>query len=112
MTTQTRIDFYYWPTPNGWKVSILLEELGVDYTMIPVNIGQGDQFKPDFLKISPNNRMPAIVDHDPPAEYGKVHPAGRARPEGMPGMAVLAGGQSRPDGRPVEPFRELCPEPA
>ncbi|RVU39791.1 thiol:disulfide oxidoreductase [Hwanghaeella grinnelliae] len=68
------IDFYYWPTPNGWKVSILLEELvdalGIDYTMIPVNIGKGDQFKPDFLKISPNNRMPAIVDHAPPAEYG------------------------------------------
>jgi len=64
------IDFYYWPTPNGWKVSILLEELGADYTMIPVNIGKGDQFKPDFLKISPNNRMPAIVDHDPPADYG------------------------------------------
>ena len=58
------IDFYYWPTPNGWKVSILLEELGVDYNTIFVNIGQGDQFKPEFLKISPNNRMPAIVDHD------------------------------------------------
>ena len=58
------IDFYYWPTPNGWKVSILLEELSVDYNTIFVNIGQGDQFKPDFLKISPNNRMPAIVDHD------------------------------------------------
>ncbi len=59
------IDFYYWPTPNGWKVSILLEELGVDYTLIPVNIYKGDQFKADFLAISPNNRMPAIVDHDP-----------------------------------------------
>lgn len=58
------IDFYYWPTPNGWKVSILLEELGVEYRTIPVNIGKGDQFKPDFLAISPNNRMPAIVDHD------------------------------------------------
>ena len=58
------IDFYYWPTPNGWKVSILLEELGIDYNTIFVNIGQGDQFKPDFLKISPNNRMPAIVDHE------------------------------------------------
>ena len=58
------IDFYYWPTPNGWKVSILLEELGVDYNTVFVNIGQGDQFKPEFLKISPNNRMPAIVDHD------------------------------------------------
>ena len=58
------IDFYYWPTPNGWKVAILLEELGVAYRMIPVNIGAGDQFKPDFLKLSPNNRMPAILDHD------------------------------------------------
>jgi len=58
------IDFYYWPTPNGWKVAILLEELGLEYLMIPVNIGKGDQFKPEFLAISPNNRMPAIVDHD------------------------------------------------
>lgn len=64
------IDFYYWPTPNGWKVSILLEELGIDYNTIPVNIGKGDQFQPDFLKISPNNRMPAIVDPDPPEDYG------------------------------------------
>ena len=52
-----------WPTPNGWKISIMLEELGVDYNVIPVNIGAGDQFKPEFLKISPNHRMPAIVDH-------------------------------------------------
>jgi len=58
------LDFYYWPTPNGWKVSILLEELGLEYNLKPVNIGAGDQFKPEFLKISPNNRMPAIVDHD------------------------------------------------
>jgi GSH-dependent disulfide-bond oxidoreductase len=58
------IDFYYWPTPNGWKVSIMLEECGLEYRMIPVNIGKGDQFKPEFLAISPNNRMPAIVDHD------------------------------------------------
>ncbi len=57
------IDFYYWPTPNGWKISIMLEECGLPYRMIPVNIGRGDQFKPDFLAISPNNRMPAIVDH-------------------------------------------------
>jgi GSH-dependent disulfide-bond oxidoreductase len=59
------IDVYYWPTPNGWKVTILLEELGVPYKVIPVNIGKGEQFAPDFLKISPNNRMPAIVDHEP-----------------------------------------------
>ena len=57
------IDFYYWPTPNGWKAAIMLEECGVDYNMILVNIGKGDQFKPSFQKISPNNRMPAIVDH-------------------------------------------------
>ncbi|MBH68333.1 MAG: thiol:disulfide oxidoreductase [Rhodospirillaceae bacterium] len=58
------IDFYYWPTPNGWKVSILLEELEIPYKVHPVNIGKGDQFQPHFLKISPNNRMPAIVDND------------------------------------------------
>ena len=60
------IDFYYWPTPNGWKVAIMLEECGLEYRMIPVNIGRGDQFKPEFLAISPNNRMPAIVDHNDP----------------------------------------------
>jgi GSH-dependent disulfide-bond oxidoreductase len=60
------IDFHYWPTPNGWKVAIMLEETGLPYTLRPVNIGAGDQFKPEFLKISPNARMPAIVDHDTP----------------------------------------------
>ncbi|MES1941279.1 glutathione S-transferase [Salinisphaera sp. T5B8] len=64
------IDFYYWPTPNGWKISILLEELGLDYRLIPVDINAGDQFEPAFLEISPNNRMPAIVDHDPAPGYG------------------------------------------
>ena len=59
------IDVYYWPTPNGWKVTILLEELGAPYNVIPINIGKGEQFKPEFLKVSPNNRMPAIVDHEP-----------------------------------------------
>lgn len=59
------IDLYYWPTPNGWKVSIMLEECGIPYNVKYVNIGTGEQFKPDFLKISPNNRMPAIVDHEP-----------------------------------------------
>ena len=59
------IDLYYWPTPNGWKVSIMLEECGLDYELKPVDIGGGDQFTADFLRISPNNRMPAIVDHDP-----------------------------------------------
>ena len=60
------LDFYYWPTPNGWKVSILLEELEIPYNLVPVNIGKGDQFKPEFLAISPNNRMPVITDHDTP----------------------------------------------
>ena len=58
------IDFYYWPTPNGWKISIALEELALPYQVFPINIGRGEQFKPEFLAISPNNRMPAIVDHD------------------------------------------------
>jgi len=70
------IDFYYWPTPNGWKVSILLEELGIAYRTIPVNIGKGDQFKPDFLAISPNNRMPAIVDHDTGGDPQSVFESG------------------------------------
>ena len=70
------IDFYYWPTPNGWKVSILLEELGLDYRMIPVNISKGDQFLPEFLTISPNNRMPAIVDHDVEGEPVSVFESG------------------------------------
>jgi len=60
------IDLYYAPTPNGWKVSIMLEECGLPYRVIPVNLGKGDQFKPEFLKISPNNRMPAIVDDEGP----------------------------------------------
>jgi len=59
------IDLYYWPTPNGHKITMMLEECGLPYTIHPVNIGAGDQFKPEFLKISPNNRMPAIVDHAP-----------------------------------------------
>jgi GST-like protein len=60
------LDLYFWPTPNGYKVSILLEELGLDYNVRPVHIGKGDQFKPEFLTISPNNKIPALVDHDGP----------------------------------------------
>jgi len=92
------IDLYFWPTPNGWKVSIMLEECRLPYNVIPVNIAAGGQFKPEFLKISPNNRIPAIVDHDGPSgrpisvfesgailqylgrKTGKFYPAGeRAR---------------------------------
>ena len=60
------IDLYYAPTPNGWKISIMLEECKLPYKLKPVNLGTGEQFKPDFLKISPNNRMPVIVDHEGP----------------------------------------------
>jgi GST-like protein len=60
------IELYYWPTPNGFKISIMLEECGLPYTMIPVNIAKGEQFDPHFLAISPNNRMPAIVDPEGP----------------------------------------------
>src|SRR5262245_9085177 len=59
------IDVYYWTTPNGHKITIFLEETRLPYKIIPVNIGKGDQFKPEFLRISPNNRIPAIVDNDP-----------------------------------------------
>src|SRR5688572_15324442 len=61
----TMIDLYYWPTPNGHKITLFLEEAGLDYTIKPVDIGKGDQFKPEYLAISPNNKMPAIVDHAP-----------------------------------------------
>jgi GSH-dependent disulfide-bond oxidoreductase len=59
------IDLHCAPTPNGWKISIMLEELGIPYNVIPVNIRAGEQFRPEFLAISPNNRIPAIVDHEP-----------------------------------------------
>ncbi|WP_149195281.1 glutathione binding-like protein [Luteimonas suaedae] len=59
------IDLYYWPTPNGHKITLFLEEAGLEYRIKPVNIGKGDQFEPGFLAISPNNKMPAIVDHAP-----------------------------------------------
>jgi len=60
------IDLYTWPTPNGHKIHIMLEETGLPYRVIPIDIGAGDQFKPEFLKISPNNKMPAMVDSDGP----------------------------------------------
>ncbi|MCU0570834.1 MAG: glutathione binding-like protein [Oculatellaceae cyanobacterium Prado106] len=59
------IDLYYWPTPNGHKITLFLEETGLPYQIIPINIGLGDQFKPEFLQIAPNNRIPAIVDRSP-----------------------------------------------
>jgi GST-like protein len=66
------IDLYYWTTPNGHKITIFLEETGLPYNVKPVDIGKGEQFKPEFLKISPNNRIPALVDHDPPGGGGPL----------------------------------------
>lgn len=66
MQQEKPIQLCYWPTPNGWKISIMLEELGVPYEIRYVNIGRGEQFQPDFLKIAPNNRMPAIIDPEGP----------------------------------------------
>ena len=71
-TEQTTLDLYFAPTPNGWKISIMLEECGLGYNVKPVNIGTGEQFKPDFLKISPNNRIPALVDHVPEGGEGPL----------------------------------------
>ncbi|MDV2687704.1 glutathione S-transferase N-terminal domain-containing protein, partial [Alkalihalophilus lindianensis] len=64
--TQNPIDVHTWGTPNGWKIPIMLEECGLPYRVVPVNIGKGDQLAPDFLTISPNNKIPAIVDPDGP----------------------------------------------
>src|SRR5271154_1052413 len=69
---KTMIDLYYWPTPNGWKVTIMLEECGLPYTIKPVNIGRGDQLSSTFLRISPNGRMPVIVDHEPIGGGGPI----------------------------------------
>lgn len=66
------IDLHYWPTPNGWKITIMLEECALPYNVVPVAIGRGEQFTPQFLALSPNGRMPALVDHDPPGGDGPV----------------------------------------
>lgn len=66
-------DLHYWPTPNGQKVTILFEELGVPYRIVPVRIGRGDQFREEFLKVSPNNRMPGLVDHEPKDGAGPLN---------------------------------------
>ena len=60
------IDLYYWPTPNGWKITILLEELGLDYNVIAINILEGEQYTPEFLALNPNNKIPVLVDSDGP----------------------------------------------
>ena len=120
------IDLHYWPTPNGHKITLFLEETGLPYRIVPVDIGRGEQFRPDFLAIAPNNRMPAIVDHAPADggapvsvfESGAIllylaEKTGRfiarrpARPGRGAAMAVLADGRPGADGRPEPPFRRL-----
>jgi GST-like protein len=66
------IDLYYWPTPNGWKIAIMLLECGLPYRVVPVNISKGEQFASEFLGVSPNNRIPAIVDHDADGQDGPL----------------------------------------
>ena len=123
------IDLYYWPTPNGHKITLFLEEAGLPYRLNPVNISAGEQFKPRFLAISPNNRMPAIVDHSPPAAASRSPCSSRARscctspqkteqfiPEDIRGqrrgarVAVLASRRPRADGGPEPSFLSYAPE--
>lgn len=122
------IELYYWPTPNGWKATIMLEELAVPYDVRYVNIGKGEQFEPDFLKISPNNRMPAIVDPDGPGgepisvfesgailqylgrKFGKFYPSEeRARVETEQWLFWQMGGLGPMAGQ-AHHFRQYAPE--
>jgi GST-like protein len=122
------IELYYWPTPNGWKISIMLEELGVPYEVKYINIGKGEQFAPDFLKIAPNNRMPAIIDPDGPGgapisvfesgailqylgrKYSKFYPtAERARVEVEEWLFWQVGGLGPMAGQ-ANHFRHYAPE--
>ena len=126
---QKPIDLYYWPTPNGYKISIMLEECRLPYNMIPVNIARGDQFKPDFLEISPNKRIPAIVDPQGPGgkpisifesgailqylgrKTGKFYPAAeRARVEVDQWLFWQVGGLGPMAGQ-AHHFRLNAPEP-
>ena len=122
------IELHYWPTPNGYKITIMLEELGVPYEVKYVNIGRGQQFEPSFLKISPNNRMPAIVDPDGPGgqpisvfesgailqylgrKYGKFYPADeRGRVEVEQWLFWQMGGLGPMAGQ-AHHFRNYAPE--
>jgi len=129
MTTQTKpIELYYWPTPNGWKITIMLEELGVPCEVKYVNIGKGEQFEPSFLKIAPNNRMPAIIDPEGPGgeplsifesgaimqylgrKFGKFYPAEeRARVEVEEWLFWQVGGLGPMAGQ-AHHFRQYAPE--
>src|SRR5262245_50634690 len=119
------IDVFFWTTPNCCKVTIALEEMELPYVIRPVAIGMGEQFKPEFLAISPNNRVPAIVDREvpgglpcpssnrapPPVSGAQDRPAlseRRARPRRGGPMAFLADGRRGPDVRSGEPLPHIC----
>ena len=129
MTSQTKpIELYYWPTPNGWKITIMLEELGVPYTVKYVNIGKGDQFEPSFLKIAPNNRMPAIIDPEGPGgqpisvfesgailqylgrKFGKFYPADERRRVEVEEWLFWQVGGLGPMAGQAHHFRKYAPE--
>ena len=115
------IDLYTWGTPNGRKVSIMLEEVGLPYEVHPINIGQGDQFKPEFLAISPNNKIPAIVDRDNgysvfesgailiylAEKTGKLLPSDRQGAHGHAAVADVPDGRRRPVLRPDPPLQPV-----
>lgn len=122
------IELYYWPTPNGWKITIMLEELGVPYKVNYVNIGKGEQFEPAFLKISPNNRMPAIVDPDGPGgqpisvfesgailqylgrKFGKFYPADERKRVAVEEWLFWQVGGLGPMAGQAHHFRQYAPE--
>lgn len=122
------IEPHYWPTPNGWKITILLEELGVPYEVKYVNIGKGEQFEPPFLRISPNNRMPAIVDPDGPGgeaisvfesgailqylgrKFGKFYPADERRRVEVEQWLFWQVGGLGPMAGQAHHFRQYAPE--
>src|ERR1051325_252450 len=121
------IDLHYWTTPNGHKITMFLEETGLKYKIFPVNIGKGEQFKPDFLKVAPNNRIPAMVDHEPKGggkpisifesgamllslaeEAGKLPARRHRRPLRRDPVDVLADGRARADGGAKPSLPQLC----
>ena len=97
------IDLYYWTTPNGHKLTIGLEEMGLEYKIKPVDINVGDQFHPDFLAISPNNRIPAIVDHAP-ADGGAPMSSNRPLcPQKLPTLFISTGAAASSTSLPPQP---------
>lgn len=122
------IELYYWPTPNGHKITIMLEELGVPYEVKYINIGKGEQFAPDFLKIAPNNRMPAIIDPDGPGgepisvfesgailqylgrKYGKFYPSDERRRVDVEQWLFWQMGGLGPMAGQAHHFRQYAPE--